>query len=459
MYTLNTKEQSNKAESSPKRMYNNAPSLPFADQREEASLASKMQLLTSQSKGVQKVGQMKAMLHNSTQKSVQRKIFIEDNPYLYKEDTQTISNIHNAEDSVAPADKAKAKEFSSDPWKRYYSNADQFNKHISNKPVKVGLLKSMALWYKLPFKPGKPFVLAENHATKISPIMKESNRKGTILHESNGVIPIASKEMAKKGKGDGDYNKTAMESVLAKTLFGVEFHPAISMKPKKIKHKTQDATAWINSYGTTDSSKTGKDEHGRPYYTNEEGVNVIQEGGNYNSIDTLRRVKVQFDQEADSYIEKGKNETAKVKLGATKTKLDTWLTQMNELADAYKEDETDDIERLTNSTNVLRTEIISNLKALFKLEYSNKKEDYLEERKKAVRPVFKKNKLDESLDESMAMRDLAMLNIITTTKNWGDHEIIAMGTLHVETQKDELSKAGLEVITREEFIKNSKPAL
>ncbi|MFZ6770668.1 DUF4157 domain-containing protein [Undibacterium sp. Di26W] len=396
--------------------------------------------------------------------SVQRKMTIEDQPYSYQEETGRIHNMGmNRQHTFTPSNKPKAKEWSSDVWKRQYADVDEFQDHVSGQPVNCGLFRSLGLWYRLPFNPGTPFVLAENHATKIMPIMIESNRKGSILHESNGVIPIKSKSPEQKPDGVTGFHKTAMESVVAKTLFGVVFHPAEKMKPSEQPgHVTEAPSVWIGKY--TNASVKGKDGFKRPYYKNEQGVKVIQEenaGVAYSSINTMLRVKAQFDEEADKYVEANaitKPEAVKY-VKETKAALDQWWTAMLQVRALYAAPDGDAkaIENIESEITKMREKLIPQLRLLFRDEYKDEIGG-LKERKAATKSIG----YEGEMGETIAMRDLAMLTVILNQKKqgWGDYEMISMGDAHAETLKAPLTnEAKLEVITRKEFIDDSKSAL
>lgn len=396
--------------------------------------------------------------------SVQRKLMIGKEPYSYQEETERVHNMGlDRQRTFAPLHKPKAKEWSSDAWKRQYDNVDEFQDHISAQPVNCGLFPSLGLWYRLPFNPGTPFVLAENHETKVTSIMIESNRKGSILHESNGVIPIKSKEIAQKPDGITGFHKTAMESVIAKTLFGVVMHSAARMKPvKKADHEKEIASVWLGKYAN--ARVKGKDEHERPYYENEQGVKVILGEDSdvaYSSINTMLRVKAQFDEEAERYIKD--NELAKPKpvkfVKETKQALNLWWAAMLEVRDLYAAPvgDAEAIKNKGSEITKLRKELIPKLKTLFSEEYKDEIGG-LEERKTATALAGRKGELGETI----AMRDLAMLTVILNKQKdgWGDHEMIAMGAEHVKNLHAPLTdKAKLKVITREEFISDSKSAL
>ncbi|WP_230412377.1 eCIS core domain-containing protein [Undibacterium hunanense] len=396
--------------------------------------------------------------------SVQRKLMIGSEPYSYQEDTEKVHNTApDKESSFIPLVKPKAKEWSSDAWKRQYTNVGEFQNHISGQPVNCGLFPSLGLWYRLPFNPGTPFVLAENHETKVTSIMTESNRKGSILHEGNGVIPIKSKNAAQKPDDPAGFHKTAMESVIAKTLFGVTFHPAAKMKPaKKAEHETELSSVWLGKYAN--ARVKGKDVHQRPYYQNERGVKVIL-GENsdvaYSSINSMLRVKAQFDEEADKYIKA--NEVAKPVpanyVKGTKAALNLWWAAMLEVKDLYAAP-VEDAEAIKNKGSeiaTLRKKLIPKLKNLFNEEYKDEIGG-LEKRKDAV----SLKGLNAEMVETLAMRDLAMLTVILNKKKdgWGDHEMIAMGFEHVKNLHTPLTdEAELQVITREKFISDSESAL
>ncbi|MFC3176875.1 DUF4157 domain-containing protein [Undibacterium amnicola] len=401
---------------------------------------------------------------------IQRKVLIENKPYSYQDGTERLHGSgSNMQHTFAPTNKVKAREWSNDSWKRHYESVSEFQDHSSGAPVNVGVFEALGLWYELPFKTGTPFVLAENHSTKVTPIMKESNRRGTILHESNGVIPIKSKEKALKPDAPAGFHKTAMESVIAKTLFGVVYHTASRMKPKVAPNYIVESPAiWIEHYAAADEDGKGKDDMQRPYYTNEAGIKVIQGenlAGEYSSINTMKRVKDQFDAEAEDYIAHSDKERAITYVRTTKEALEVWWTNMLEVSELYKSPElnADRIAELETAIGTQRTRIIERLKTLFNDEYKTEittkpeqGDGGLEERRQAALAAG----LRGELAGAMAMRDLAMLTVILNTEDWGDHEMIAMGATHVQTLKSVIqSRVGLQVITRDEFIDGSKNAL
>jgi hypothetical protein len=428
------------------------------------------------SERVQSLRRMAAIASNSAPRpaAIQRKVFIEAKPYTFEDGTGRMHGSgENMQHTFTPGDKAKAKQWAADPWERDYASTAEFQDHIGGTPVKCGLFREMALWYRLPFKTGTPFVLGENHSTKVTPIMKESNRHGTILHESNGVIPIKSKTTATKPDGDG-FHKTAMESTVAKTLFGVTFHQAKAMKPKAPpNYLTESADVWIGNYAAAKKGK-GTDDMGRPYYEKDTGEKVIQGDatGGYSSVKTLGRVVEQFDLQAQAYIDVSDKPKPKKAVQEAKDLLATWWTDMQEISEKYKDQVTNAkrIETLENQLAPAREKLIEKLTALFKAEYkgeieakvtpignpSGSKINAMDERREAAKTVLK-----GAIVESMAMRDLAMLTAIVNTKSWGDHEMISMGDHHVTTLGPAIKeRANLEVIPRAEFSSAwSKPAL
>jgi hypothetical protein len=107
--------------------------------------------------------------HNSS-KPVQRKISIGKKAYeSQKEDAETIK--------LAAAD----------IYHRDYISETEMKDHlVNNNPVPVGLIKNLALWYRIPQLMKKEFfVLGESHAAVIGPdIKKASNIKEPILYEA-----------------------------------------------------------------------------------------------------------------------------------------------------------------------------------------------------------------------------------------------------------------------------------
>jgi hypothetical protein len=367
--------------------------------------------------------------------------------------------------TASPADKAKAKAWATDAWKRSYTDAKECVDHIDNKPVTCGLFRDMALWYRLPFKSGTPFVLGELHSTKAGPLMKESNRTGTLLNESHGVVPVGAKATADKGAQDG-YKKTSMESAVAKTLFGVTMHTAASMEPKNFAApRLENSDDWAWNYQGAALGKKGADAQGRLYYLDGK-KRVMQDNPGaatgYNSLNSLERVVTNFDTEAKAYYAKpGVAKTDSDEIRAIHTKLNAWWTDMKAMKDLYVNKQPRDV--LEASLDAQRTDLMADLKARFDKEYQGEKAAQVTplgapgqpkigafaERTAAATGV-----VPAELVDAMAMRDLAMITAITNAAatGWGDHEMIVMGDKHAQTQGPALrARLGLTVITRDQL--------
>jgi|GEM_PF-6017220 len=437
---------------------------------------------SAQSQALQRMARMAnagARTLPAGQGTVQAKIMIGTDEYAYDGVRKNLKN-KNGSETVAPSDKNKSEQWAGDPWIRTYKDAAECKDHIEEKPVNCGLFRDMALWYDLPFKSGTPFVLGENHSTKVTPIMKESGRTGTLLHESFGVVPIGSKVSADKGTAGG-LKKTSMESIVAKTLFGVQFHTAESMKPKAPpKHEVENSDDWAWNYSLSAPGKKGKDAQQRPFYKDGAGKRVIQGDSStgYNSLNTLKRVAQQFDDEAGAYLRNvsvaGKD---KAPIRLLKIKMAAWWADMQEISGLYADEKPENKDRredLEISLDLARAALILDLTKAYGKEYQSEmaakvtplddplgaKISTFDERKQAAAAAG----LEPEMVDSMAMRDLAMLTAIANSQKagWGDHEMIAMGDVHAKTLGPALKeRLKLTVITRDEFAATpySTPAL
>lgn len=440
---------------------NKTQELSFSDNRTESTKQNNYQHIADNY--VQRKTQNISLPTNNI---IQKKIFIKDEPYEYQKGTHRLHNMgKDFQHTFTPDNPKQTEEWSDDLWKRYYKDVTEFQNHASGTPVDVGLYKPLGLWYKLPFNPGHPFLMGENHSTKFAPIMKESNRKGSILNESNGVIPIKQKSPEKKADPtDASYHKTAMESIIAKTMFGVAFHKAEEfIKPSNDKTEKQDSEEWIKGYNSANKTDRGKDKLSRPFY--KENLKTVIQGepgkAAYDSTETMGRVKVSFDEEADKYIKNNPLKVVPCKyIQETKDMIGEWWTKILLLQSQYKVDPNADYTVLMKEIDVLREKILKRLETLFKEEYKTEIASDFTNREAEAGKALKGHNADTI--KAMAMRDLAMLTTIkAASQNWGDHEMIVMGEKHVETQRSEIEKITpkIPIITRSEFINDNKNAL
>lgn len=187
-----------------------------------------------------------------------------------------------------------------DPYSRYYESENEFRKHVGGEPVPCGLIKHLALWYRIPFLGSKFFVLGEQHDhLSYTSIVKESNQYLPVLGEK-GVIPVNSSTTTPFVYSEmiGNAPAYSMESILSKTYLALsKLKDEINRIPSKDKYKHKSPEKWINHVESSKVDvvrKQGKD-YCAPYYADGEKKYQIDDGStvaekSYSGLDAIKNV-------------------------------------------------------------------------------------------------------------------------------------------------------------------------
>lgn len=130
-----------------------------------------------------------------------------------------------------------------DPFNRYYLDKNEFTQHKNEQPVTCGLIKRLALWYRIPDLGERFFVLGEQHDhLSYESIVEESNQTKPVLGEK-GMVDInyyQHHEVLPFHDNIGKASSFSMESTLSKTLLALSALIPFSYPTRKtIKPKTK----------------------------------------------------------------------------------------------------------------------------------------------------------------------------------------------------------------------------
>lgn len=184
-----------------------------------------------------------------------------------------------------------------DPYNRYYESENEFRDHVGGNPVPCGLIKNLALWYRIPFLGSEFFVLGEQHNhLSYSSIVKESNQALPVLGEA-GIIPIDSKNPLVYNGMIGEAPAVSMESVLSKTYFALSaLEEVMKEVPPKDDFTPESPETWIASVESgIDVSREQKNGYCAPYYiddTKKHQLNddVAETEKSYSALNTIKAV-------------------------------------------------------------------------------------------------------------------------------------------------------------------------
>lgn len=415
----------------------------------------------------------KSINRSSTANVVQRKVLIGNSPYTFDSATNELKPLaNNTGAKVGISNALKGRNWATDPWRRFYRNTQEVKDHIEGRPVKFGLFKELGLWYNLPFETGKPFFLGENHSTKVAPIMKESNRTGTLLSELNGTIPIGQKKIAVRPPGRGkNYKRSTMESAVAKLMYGFLKVTPAKMNPRRQRRPRPKEISrdWVKNYER--STQKGKDRIKRPWYKNRRGQKVIQGVPgtvSYDVLNTIRNVMNKFNKHIDLYIQNQSGNPAPenytTELIRLKAEVADWWAKMQTLNHMYIAGRpAARINQQTATINAKKNVILKGLEKIYNTTYKNEMRENQAFEYQLFQGMNNLRNKDLTNIKLFSMRDFAMLTAIKeAAKDWGDHEMIVAGDQHLKTLRNPLKKAlpSLLLIPRSKFISQySKNAL
>ncbi|HMD00236.1 MAG TPA: hypothetical protein VKH37_08775, partial [Ferruginibacter sp.] len=188
------------------------------------------QAMANEFVGQKNNGTDKATVQNTNKSTVQRKIVVNNRPFI-------------------PGDKAEGelKEASGDEFVRHYKSEDEMNAHLVTKsPVSVGLIKPLALWYNLPVEPNEFFVFGESHhGVNGEKLKAASNIKKPILDEkiTGWNVPKADKddeEDDEEVKDNGNKDQ-GLDENSSKLMRAIEVWTPTPPKPKVVAVDSDDS--------------------------------------------------------------------------------------------------------------------------------------------------------------------------------------------------------------------------
>lgn len=215
------------------------------------------------------------------QQTIQRKVLIGEQPVIPIPGGEAYITGHKP--VKVPTEKTA---WLTDEYARRYTGTDEFEKHITGKPVDCGLAQKYGEWYRINhFSNHQFFVLGENHAAfGYRELMQESNQPGKVLGEggSNALMsatpgsPLEANPSptALKNPASGQPREYMMENPVSKAYFALLKLKACLNSPNPLPgigtgpgNRKEEAATWIKNYQSALSSNRGKHlTYQVPYY-------------------------------------------------------------------------------------------------------------------------------------------------------------------------------------------------
>ncbi|GEM_PF-3621715 len=439
----------------------------FVDNRPEAVAQRNLQEVVNNSPQVKQIAQLQAMTNNYsarqqqpiTQKNntgivysvVQRKVIVENKPAALIDNKTAYVNGTHVDVGTEKAD------WVIDRYVRNYKSTKEFEDHVQDSPVDVGLARKLGKWYRIPFfSENKFFVLGENHgAFGYRELIKESNQPGNVLGESGSNKLMSAEpttELQENSKGLKDELKEprehTMENIVAKTYFGLTYlqkslekeakgsSSSSAKKPDKVPEKE-----WLENYQNAPPEKRGAGAglNAIPFYLNASNEKIYATYGtkaeNYDTTNTANKILSDFKDEIDAY---------------TGLEFDNLKNAREALYSflSVQKNEPYNHSRLLGKLNNL-------LVCMLNLSFSEAQKITGGDPTESLKARYKKVKVNQSkwdthMQKAMAHRDYIMyLSVVKAKPN---HIMAGMGDHHATNLKEDLEKIGIPVVLFNEFL-------
>ncbi|SHN10241.1 hypothetical protein [Chitinophaga sp. CF418] len=349
----------------------------------------------------------------------------------------------------------------SDGYARKYESVEEFEAHAGGKEVGFGLAKRLGLWYRLePLENKKFFVLGEFHnGFGYRELMNESNQKGKVLGEggSNTLMTATPTSALEKNEADvalkderGESREYTMENTVSKAYYGLtRFRIAEKnkSKPAVVDDTEKEAgDVWLANYQHADKKDRDKDAGHIPYY-NKLGKKVYAQHGtaaeNYNVGNTGKGVLTKFWKAIDGKSVRNGYEA------------DAWLPTKYFIQeyktgpwDGKAEDQYNLLLGVLEKGAIAETNLLAGSNGDHVAPFLDK----VQER------TLRTGKAATHSEKSFAHRNFAMYHSVIKASR-GGFVMAGMGDFHAQDLKEPLERAGIEVITLNEFLASSKDAI